>query len=736
MSARDLIVLASLWAVTAAGAAAGGAEVKIFKTDSQEAVLGGTLEGVSVDPVGVIELARRLERLATIGEPFVFSAAAHPDGWVVGTGNSGKVLLVRHDGEVTELYAAAEPEIFAVWAGDDGSVLAAGSPGGKVYRLSGGEAEVIFDSEDSYVWDLERDAEGRLLVATGLAGRLYRVDAAGKAEVLYESRDSHVRSIAVLPGGAILLGTAGEGLIVRIASSGEVSTLHDAVHPEVLAVVPGEGGTAYAAALASEASFVDLSSTRGAAAKEQEGESGSAGTVTVEVQAPETIGSRSSSFSGPRSLILEISPAGQVEEIVSLESETVHSLLFEAGELWIGTGQDGKLYRWSERQLIQEAMLEERQIAGLVKGPAGAAAITANASALYRLHDESESTGTYTSAVLDAAQVAGFGSFAWQGSLPRGATVKLAFRSGISASPDATWTSWVAAGPVRCPGCEDGTGRSQEVALGDVAPGRYVQWRARLERGREAGPRLASAELTYRQVNLQPKIEKLAVLDPGEILVPSSFNPQNQTFEPWSPNREGIFTTLRLETPKNGDGRLKSLWKKGYRTLQWSAEDDNEDILAYRLELRSEENGGDWLPMVEKIEETYYSFDSTVLPDGIYRFRLTASDAEGHLPEDALADEKMSEAVVIDHSPPALVSLKRRGAMIEVQLEDALSPMRSAVVSVDIGDWRPARAADGLLDGRLETLRVDVPAGARVLLLRVSDAAHNVVTFDLLAPRE
>jgi hypothetical protein len=88
---------------------------------------------------------------------------------------------------------------------------------------------------------------------------------------------------------------------------------------------------------------------------------------------------------------------------------------------------------------------------------------------------------------------------------------------------------------------------------------------------------------------------------------------------------------------------------------------------------------------------------------------------------------------------------------------DALSPIREAVYSVDAGEWKPAQAADGLLDGERETLLIDPlapitaggadaggadagdggnrPAGERreahMVLLRVTDAAYNVVTFDL-----
>ncbi len=746
MSVRCLFILMMFWTVVA-----GAAEVKIFRADSHEAVLKGTLDGLSVDPLGAVELARRVEKLSAIDEPFVFSAAAHPEGWVVGTGNAGRVLMIDRQGAVSELAAVAEPEIFAVRVDDDGTVLLASSPHGKVYRVDGdgaaaaGRAEVVFDPDDQYVWDLARDAEGRLLVATGLAGRLYRVGAGGEAEILYESRDSHVRSVAVLDDGTILLGTAGQGLLIRLGTDGEVTTLHDAVHPEVLDVAVAPSGLAYAALLASEASFVDLSATATTSSASEEGkEQAGEAAVSVVAQGADTVGSRSGTFSGPRSVVLEISPGGEVEAIASFQSETIHSLLWHDGELWIGTGQEGKLYRWSEQQegshgagLIHEAMLEDRQIASLVAGSAGVAAVTANASALFRVHAEAEVEGTYTSSVLDATQVARFGSFLWQGRLPAGASVEVAFRSGMSSAPDATWTPWQAAVAVRCMGC--GTG-DRDVVPADVAHGRYVQWRAKLASGRQgAGPRLESAELTYLQENLRPKIETLEALEPGQIVVPSSFNPQNQTFEPWSPNRQGIFTTLRVEQPKNG--ATKNLWKKGYRTLKWSAKDDNADPLRYRLDFRRESRTHEtspeadgWLEMAKEIDKTHYSFDATVLPDGVYRFRLTASDGKERSAIEALSDEKLSESVVIDNSPPVVVeTLPRRGTVAAVELLDALSPIRTAVFSIDAGEWRPASAADGLLDGRRETLSMEVPAGARLLLLRVSDAAHNVITFDLSA---
>jgi hypothetical protein len=54
------------------------------------------------------------------------------------------------------------------------------------------------------------------------------------------------------------------------------------------------------------------------------------------------------------------------------------------------------------------------------------------------------------------------------------------------------------------------------------------------------------------------------------------------------------------------------------------------------------------------------------------------------------------------------------------------------VFSVDAQEWKPVEAADGLLDGRTETLLLAPEKdGGSLLLLRVTDAAYNVITFDL-----
>lgn len=745
LSAAALLLALAAWPCAAV-------EVKIFRADNAEAFAEGTLDGLALDPSGTLTLASQVERRAEIAEPFVFNAAAAADGWILGTGNAGKLLHAAADGSLRELWAAPDDEIqiHAVLADGAGKVVAATSPTGKVYFLEDDpdapgtlRQSALFDPEATYIWALARDAEGRLLVATGLPGRIFRVGADGVGEVLWESPDAHVRALFPLPGGGLLAGTAGQGLIVHLDAKGTARILHDAAQPEIVAFTPGPGGAVYAAALASEASQVDLSSS----ADENGDEDGEAVAVSDAVL---TVGSRGAGDDGARSVLLEIrldGSAATVEEIEWLADETIHSLAVFDGDLWIGTGENGRLYRREADGLLLERELDGRQVTALAAGPAGLAALTTNAAALYVAPGVRAAQGTYTSRILDAGSVARFGALRLEGELPPDATIRLEARSGMSKIADRTWTSWTAVG--------DGL----DAALDTLGEGRYVQWRATLDRSarrkadaEDGGPRLRIAELSYRQHNDRPRLTALEVLAPGEILVPSAFNAQNQVFEPWSPNREGIFTSLR-QSADNGGGVFKTLWKRGYRTVRWTAEDPNQDTVEATLAFRRAQDGasgnrGDdgWINMIEELDESHYSFDATVLPDGLYHFRVTVDDGPSNVDFDARSVSRTSPPVTIDHTPPRMVRVEhsrvehsrvehsrveRQGATLEVELEDALSPIRQVEWSVDAAEWKPAPAVDGLLDERREILRLEIPPGARLVLLRAHDAALNVVTFDL-----
>ena len=86
---------------------------------------------------------------------------------------------------------------------------------------------------------------------------------------------------------------------------------------------------------------------------------------------------------------------------------------------------------------------------------------------------------------------------------------------------------------------------------------------------------------------------------------------------------------------------------------------------------------------------------------------------------------------MIDHSIPTLIGVSSRGSELLVEVEDRWNPIRAAELSIDAAEWRPARPEGGLLDGQRETLLLPVPESGSLMLLRVIDAAFNVVTFDI-----
>jgi hypothetical protein len=730
---------------------AAATQVRIFRTQGQTGFLAGTLDGVSVDSLGRVALAPRVAKTAAIEEPFLFSAAALPDGWAVGTGNSGKVLKVDRAGKVSELFAAPEPMVFALWADPDGTVFAGTSPKGKVYRIpasAGGtvaKAEVYFDPQQTYIWALARATDGALLVGTGSEGKLFRVESEGKGSVLFDSDDTHIRSLEPLPGGDVLLGTAGEGLVVRVGRDGKARTLFDATGPEVVSLALGPDGTAYAAVVASEASLVDQARDQVAPAPPAPAApGGKPGTPSVSVtvdtgEPPPARGRRGGGSGGgggtePRSEIFALSPDGAAQSLWSFAEETIYDLLWSNGRLWIATGVEGKVYSFADGKLQLEKDVDDRQVVALLPGTPGPSFATTNAAALYRVTAETESAGIYTSAAFDAGQISRFGTLSWRAEVPEKGALRFSFRSGFAAEPDKTWTPW---------GLWLG-GDGNEIALRDLAPGRYVQWRAELKAGAARSPRLFGADLSYRQENQAPKIVSFTALDPGQILVPANFNPTNQVYEAAHPNREGIFTVLTPAGDDEGSGRTKPLWKLGFQSLRWNASDSNADTLVYDVSFRPVgADGGDlgsWLTVAEDLKDDYLSFDATALPDGVYRFRLRASDRLANDPDRAQVTERLSEPVVIDHTPPVLDRVERvdrveqgKDVRLRAAVHDAANPLREAVYSIDAKEWKPAPAADGLLDGRAETLLLDVPAKAGLILLRVTDAAHNVTTFDLSA---
>jgi hypothetical protein len=714
-------------AAALAPASLGAAAVKIWVCDTAADFSAGEARGVSVSSNGSLVLGRTLARVEGVSEPVLLAAAAgHGGDTFVATGDSGAILRVTEAGKQSIEVRLAEQEVTALAIGPDGALYAGGSPGGKVYRVEGGKASLYYDTKAQYVWALAFDGPA-LYVGTGLPGEIHRVSAAGKGERLHATTDAHVRALFVDREGRVWAGTSGSGLVLRIEKGGRVATVYDSGKTEVTSIAGDRSGRVWAAISSAD---TGSSSTAGTepislpspltgtkAPRGTPGEDDEKGKpeVTVSVSTPRLAPGRLGSHGGYSSEVVLFDGAELPRGVWTSSDEIVFELARdEAGSgVLAGTGPKGKLYALAPDAWSLTRTFDEKQVTLLAGGDVG----TNGPTALYRPAG-GPASGEYVSAVKDTGRTSRYGTFRWQGEIPAGAKLEFAFRSGESATPDATWSAWS--------GWETGSG-SLEIRAPE---GRYFQWKARMS-GREGGtPSVRRVDAAYRNRNATPVIDTFAALDPAEVLARSSSGGSN-VYEASTPDEKGIFTGL---DEARSEGAPRKLYRKGFRTLQWKASDPDGDVLVYEIEFRPAA-GGKWILLRKELRDAFYSFDSTSLPDGDYVFRVTASDAEVN-PGDGRTGSRESSPVRIDNTPPVVRELARSAGSLEFEAVDAASPILEAEYSVDAKKWTRVEPTDGLSDSPRETYAVRLPPEARggFLLVRVTDAARNVAVASFVAP--
>ena len=437
--------------------------------------------------------------------------------------------------------------------------------------------------------------------------------------------------------------------------------------------------------------------------------------VSVSVSSARLAPSRGSARGGYSSEVLVFEGTELPRSVWTSSDEIVFDLARNpAGDgVLAATGPKGKLYALTPDAWSLARTFDEKQVTIVAGDDVG----TNASSAVYR-PGTGPAAGEYVSAVKDTARTSRFGAFRWEGDVPAGTKLEFAFRSGESATPDATWSAWSA-------------WAASSHALEVQAPdGRYLQWRARMTGSGDASPRVRRVETAYRNRNAKPVVDVLTALEPAEVLARSGSGGAN-VYEQSAQDEKGIFTGLE---EARSEGSPRKLYRKGYRTLQWKASDPDGDALVYEIELRPLA-GGKWIPLRKELRETFYAFDATSLPDGEYVFRVTASDADAN-PGDAKTGARESAPVRIDNTPPTVREVGRSAGSLEVEAADAASPILEAEYSLDAKKWVRIEPKDGLSDSPRESyvIRIAPEARGAYLLVRVTDASRNVAVASFVAP--
>jgi len=717
---------------------------KFFQAATQNEFLKGDVENLSIDAHGQLTLGPATDLVYETSAPFLWSMIAAPDGSLfVGTGNEGKVFRVDPQGKGSLFFDSTELEAHALALAPNGGLYVGTSPDGRIYKVDkNGESNPFFSGDDKYIWALASDAKGNVFVGTGDKGVIHKITPDGKASVFYKTNATHVTSLAFDKSGNLFAGTGTPGKVMRIDADGKAFVLLDSPFQEIRALRFDDKGALYVAAVSGRpgsgnapvsTELVDRPTVEPSRAPvpSVSAEITSMSIVDVGGSSPSR-GSTTEDRRSPKGAVYRIAPDGVWDQLWESREDSPYDLTFDGnGALIVGTGSKGKIYRLEGNPLRATllARAPAQQVTAFHRDASGRLyCATANPGKVFRLSSERAPRGSYESETRDAQMVSTWGAISWRGTMNGGSKIELFTRSGNTETPDDTWSNW-----------------SPAYTNADGSPitspkARYLQWRAVLS-GKGDGPVLTSVTAAYLQRNLRPVVRSITVQPPGIVFQKpfSTGDPELAGFEDQStPERKLAAQASAQSGTSSSLGRRT--YQKGLQTLQWKADDENDDDLSYDVLYRRE---GEtlWKTLRKGVTDTILVWDTTTIPNGTYFVKIVASDAPSNPLSTALTGELDSTAFEVDNTPPTIVVSNVRvvsgRTIITFDVKDDHSPIRGVEFSQDGQRWRGVFPVDGIADSREEhyELPIDGELGERGLTLRASDSMNNVSTTHVDAPR-
>jgi len=677
---------------------------QILRTDFAK----GTGDNVAVDSQGDMCLAQNLKPFASTSEAYLWSLS--PDGkggLYAGTGLHGRVLHVDGSGHVHVVGELPAVNVHSLVPEGDGAIIAGTGPEGKIFRITQeGKVQLLYQTPQPYVLSLARDASGTLFLGTGGGeGIIYRIPPGGKASVFFNTHQQHVMALAVDQAGNVFAGTSGEGLVYRINPSGQATVLFNAPTSSVTCLAISSNGVLYA----------------GTAPKGAVYRLGNDGTVKAVVQDVPGVSSLCSGAEGmiyaaAGSAVYAIGPDDVTMPLGMGKDVDLISLCAEGrGPVYVGAGNGGDIY--------------------------AAAPLAA------------QSEGSFVSVVHDAHVSSIWGTIRWFGTEPAGTHVSLQTRSGDTPEPDSTWSAW---------SDPSGVGTDRRVAS---PPARFIQYRVLL-RSEKPGisPTVRSVEIGFLNRNQPPKVWFQSpaggeVWSGSQTLKWQGSDPDGDTLSyevlysadggaHWKPMPTGTPTVVQgAGSQPEAPGRRPASVADVKAML-----DQHPDLPAA---LRDQ-----ILARAKEVNETYdkkppssapapssqatptlrtgnMALDTRSLADGLYRFKVIASDRPSNA-VGALSAEAISETVTICNTPPVIVMLadtQKIGGDGSVAIEGvALQrevPITAVQFRVDGGDWLAAAPADGIFDSTMERFRIQtgpLAKGAHSIEVKAFNAAGGTST--------
>lgn len=672
---------------------ADAAQTRRWVVDTAKEMLEGRGDGVAVSTDGRLESVGRWQPGASLEEPVVLAGGLADDGsLIVGTGHPANLYRVV-GGRVELLTAVPGEQVTSVLATGDGILVATVSPG-VLYRFADGRLDEVGRLGAGGIWDLAV-FDGAVVAAAGTPAALYRLGPQGFRRWV-EVPDVHARCLEPV-GDALLVGTSGKGLILRVDRDGRMTLLSDSRFTEIADMAAADDGSVWAVALVGEPAEAQSKKRNGGSGRGGDnGSTAATETSGLSLDLPKVDGATATSE------LVRLTPEGALLSVHRFSKQVASAVVWDGEGVLVGTGFEGEVWRFVGDGGARLATVDAVQVVGLVDG--GRIILAQGPAGVMTRRDDDRDAGRYRSEAARFKRPMRFGQYRV---FPEDDGIRIRFRTGASEKPDTTWMSWTEWLPA-------GGGTTP------IPPARSLQWELEIP----PGVTVDLVEIAMAEINLAPRLTEVSIEEPGVVYLAAP-PPSGPVIDADHPDVSGIFTVIDEKTDRNAkNAKGKKFYRVGYRTVSWKAEDPNDDALRFRLEI--ERRDGRLLPVRDRIDATQIAIDTTSLPDGTYRFVLTASD-EAQNPGAGREARALSRWFTIDNTPPEIELTENRTGWT-ILVRDASSPIAAVEWSRNGDRWHRLAPTDGVLDGTEERFTLPRADGDNLVIVRAVDRQHNRAT--------
>jgi WD40 repeat protein len=731
-----------------------------YWTDSQSTQFkAGKTENVVISNFGQITLGPQTTDILAgrTDTSLVFDIKVLTDGSILAaTGSEGKILIYRNKKWET-FYQADQPYVFALEVDKSGKIYAGtGGSTGKVIELSanGSTSKAIFTNEKAqYIWKIKVLSDGRVVAATGPNGKLFLIDKTGSKEI-FSCKQKNLQALAIGKNDAIYVGTDTDAIVYKIEErDGKFVSraLYDAKEKEISVLEMDNQGNLYAATASGiqgkDQAKSYLTKPQGTPISTNPATTSSAPATTQEAKGKDTKTkgdkketpaappmppmmppgmppmpgmssdgpSEDSGPSGQENVIYRIDEMGFVNEVFK-DKVDINSMTFDQGNLYLGTGPDGRLFKvaLATQEVVLYVKTETKNINTIAFTIDGSMILgTATPAKVVKVDPKPATKGTFTSKVFDASQISRWGTIdaTPMNAKEAGCCGTIETRSSVIANADDPgWSAWSTPADIKSP-----SHISSPV-------GRYLQYRITFVNENGTPAIINKVQIAYMQDNRAPQVTSVTV-NTGQAGGPSADVSGDDSEE------EGPSETPPMP-PMPAQGKKAN---KQFR-FNWKASDPNGDQMRYDVSFRRVETPY-WIELQKDFTPMMMTWDSQSVPDGRYELKVVASDKFDNPVGMGLIGARISDPFTVDNTPPAIEDLKcsltQDGkVLIQANLVDGLSEISGAWVTINADkDWQYLAPADELYDSKTERLEAVLPIKSEkdsiMITIKVDDRAGN-----------